>query len=506
MAEKQEDQYSRHTRIERQRSSEGAYLQDQAEEHATGHQTPETSSTSYNSRRYSPRYAYQSARNMIPKSRSLSHTPLVEKVTNSWRGSKLPDYNGLEKALEQSSLELRFCDPDEEGSCPYMARSLAQSRRFRRYGILLTAILLLAGFLLLGRGRVPFLSDEDLKIEQSFQTEYLNGTYGIMQAGDFDGVRIRDLEPSLLPGGRSDAKGERRLIFVGDIHGCRDELKELLHVVGFNPKTDHLIATGDVVSKGPKNIGVLNDLMDMNADSVRGNHEDRLIEVAKKELLWPNHVETEETSSKGYAKDSALVKKFKPRHLDYLKDMPLVLRIPVLPQTKSVLGQKKKKKDKNLIQQEILVVHAGLVPNVPLSRQDPFYVMNMRTIESETHAPSAVRGPHGGKDEVYKPWIDLWNWYNNRVFYGRSLKGFFQIIIPGEVEQGWLSEAYRAWKGKAQPQIVVYGHDSKSGLQIHRWTKGLDSACVAGGELSAMVLSADGSTVVKSVKCQDYRA
>ena len=86
-----------------------------------------------------------------------------------------------------------------------------------------------------------------------------NGTFGIAQGGKFEHgeVRIQELRKELVPGGVGDADGKRRLVFVGDIHGCKDELLALLDKVGFNEETDHLIPTGDVISKGPDNAGVL---------------------------------------------------------------------------------------------------------------------------------------------------------------------------------------------------------------------------------------------------------
>jgi hypothetical protein len=40
---------------------------------------------------------------------------------------------------------------------------------------------------------------------------------------------------------------------------------------------------------------------------------------------------------------------------------------------------------------EVVVVHAGLVPGLKLEGQDPVAVMNMRTVDLETHVPSERR-------------------------------------------------------------------------------------------------------------------
>jgi hypothetical protein len=43
-----------------------------------------------------------------------------------------------------------------------------------------------------------------------------------------------------------------RTIVVGDIHGCYDELEDLLAEVEFG-KSDRLVSVGDLITKGPKN-------------------------------------------------------------------------------------------------------------------------------------------------------------------------------------------------------------------------------------------------------------
>ena len=49
----------------------------------------------------------------------------------------------------------------------------------------------------------------------------------------------------------------RRLILVGDVHGCGDELDILLHKCHFQQGADVLIFNGDVVNKGPKSTQVI---------------------------------------------------------------------------------------------------------------------------------------------------------------------------------------------------------------------------------------------------------
>lgn len=74
-------------------------------------------------------------------------------------------------------------------------------------------------------------------------------------------------------------KKPRRLI-VGDVHGCADELAELLFRFKFMPGHDRLYTVGDVVGKGPKVREALELLHQFGAVSVRGNHEQHLLDAA----------------------------------------------------------------------------------------------------------------------------------------------------------------------------------------------------------------------------------
>ncbi|MCE7975535.1 MAG: hypothetical protein DYG92_14635, partial [Leptolyngbya sp. PLA1] len=69
-----------------------------------------------------------------------------------------------------------------------------------------------------------------------------------------------------------------RTIVVGDVHGCRAELEELLSRLAFG-REDALYLVGDLVARGPDGPGVLDLAAGLGAAAVQGNHEWRLLQV-----------------------------------------------------------------------------------------------------------------------------------------------------------------------------------------------------------------------------------
>src|SRR5580693_7233947 len=67
-----------------------------------------------------------------------------------------------------------------------------------------------------------------------------------------------------------------RTVIVGDVHGCRRELEQILERVAFGAG-DRLISVGDLVARGPDSLGVLDIVRRTGAIVVRGNHEQKLI-------------------------------------------------------------------------------------------------------------------------------------------------------------------------------------------------------------------------------------
>jgi hypothetical protein len=120
---------------------------------------------------------------------------------------------------------------------------------------------------------------------------------------------------------------------------------------------------GDLVARGPTEPGVLDLVAELGASTVQGNHEWRLL-VARAarargepgRRLGPSH--------------ELLMKVLEDRHWAALEAMPYWV---------------------DLSAHELRVVHAGVVPGIPIERQDPWVLTHLRTLDDDG-TPSDKRG------------------------------------------------------------------------------------------------------------------
>jgi len=67
-------------------------------------------------------------------------------------------------------------------------------------------------------------------------------------------------------------------IIIGDIHGCSDELNQIICKANFSSGADKLFLTGDAFARGPDPLGVWQTIIKHGAQMVMGNHDVRLLE------------------------------------------------------------------------------------------------------------------------------------------------------------------------------------------------------------------------------------
>jgi len=145
-----------------------------------------------------------------------------------------------------------------------------------------------------------------------------------------------------------------RTIVVGDIHGCYDELEDMLSEVRFEA-SDRLISVGDLITKGPKSREVLERFMsDPQFSAVMGNHD---LALRRK---WNGEKVKLKDSQKPTHKE---LKKDKERYVAFLNSLPFMID----------LGTH-------------LVVHAGMRPGVALHSQTTEDLTELRSIGKDRTA------------------------------------------------------------------------------------------------------------------------
>lgn len=254
-----------------------------------------------------------------------------------------------------------------------------------------------------------------------------------------------------------------RLILVGDIHGLITPLKHLMAKVKFNPKRDKLVLLGDFITKGEDLIAVLDYLIDHRAECVLGNHEYLVLDLYTKYYrLPPPHFagSTPDTSddgnddadgtviAEGRKKELKLAKKLQPRHVKFINRCLVIKRLGTL-----ALGT------------HAVAVHAGIRWDLPLDQQPPMENLEMRAFLK----PDYTHLTDDDDADGAVPWLKV---YNEKM----------------------------KLRPKSQRTVVFYGHHALRGLNLKKYTRGLDTGCAKGGQLTAMVIE-DGEEHLVSVEC-----
>jgi len=166
-----------------------------------------------------------------------------------------------------------------------------------------------------------------------------------------------------------------RRIVVGDIHGCYDELMELLEKIGIGDD-DRVFCVGDLITKGPKNKEVLELFMtDARFAAVIGNHD-----LALRRKWNGEEIELKPAQKEAHKE----LKAEKDAYVSFFNRMPFMID----------LGTH-------------LVVHAGVRPNVELISQTTSDMTSIRTLGAD---PESDEGTpwyhvyHGEKIILFGHW------------------------------------------------------------------------------------------------------
>lgn len=232
-----------------------------------------------------------------------------------------------------------------------------------------------------------------------------------------------------------------RTIVIGDVHGCLEELDELLRTVQYAP-SDELVFLGDYMDRGPDPVGVVRRVRELGARAIKGNHEDS-------HIRWRRH----EDVRRATGKKNPMRPFTEERRLqnEALSDDDIAW-MKALPLTLPLSGG-------------FVAVHGGFTPRSPLDSQHAGDIIRMRYVDKDSYEPLPL------DDDFNQPpnsvfWSQAWRGPEH-VVYGHAVMGPEPFHFQREVEPPF--EVFRdSW-----PKVVH--------------TVGLDTGCCFGIALTALV-------------------
>jgi len=269
----------------------------------------------------------------------------------------------------------------------------------------------------------------------------------------------------------------RRRIFIGDIQGCWDDLDRLLDKLRFDPAADRLCLAGDLVNRGGKSLKVLRQISALGKPhfSVLGNHDLHLL------AYWHMHPDVRKPNPEF---ERILEHADGPRVLEWLRGQPLLwFDAP----------------------RRIALVHAGI---------DPRWT-RAGALACAREVEAALRGDRFGRfiDNMYGNSPDRWMPEQKRFTRLRTITnvltrmrfvradGRLDFSSSGDMRSP--PRGYRPWFELLDPDwrgwSVVFGHWSLLGYHVHADGQAicLDSGCVWGGCLTALVVDDEHRRVVQ---------
>jgi len=196
-----------------------------------------------------------------------------------------------------------------------------------------------------------------------------------------------------------------RTIVVGDIHGCFDELTDLLDAVKLKKK-DRVVSVGDLIVKGEKNREVLDLFIeDERFSAVVGNHDRAIRQFWRGEPI-PLTDEQQQTCVELDFK--------RKKYSEFLRSLPYTIDLD-----------------------SHLVVHAGVRPGVPLEHQMAADLTELRTMGAN---PSSRKGIPWYAVYRGKKVVLFGHWPGPRPRRGRRAIGLDTACVYGHRLTGYIIE------------------------------------------------------------------
>jgi bis(5'-nucleosyl)-tetraphosphatase (symmetrical) len=267
-----------------------------------------------------------------------------------------------------------------------------------------------------------------------------------------------------------------RRIFIGDLQGCHAPFERLLDKLAFDSTSDRLYLAGDLVNRGGESLATLRRVHALRqcSTTVLGNHDLHLLAYAYGARRKPN-AEFDEILE---APDAGEL-------LDWLRGCPLIWLDPGHRQA---------------------MVHAGVDPRwSPEDAQAAANEVEQALAERPEAFFAHMYGDEPDRWRADLPREDRLRTLTNVLTRMRFCRpdGRLDMNAKGGVDDApegfapWYESLHETWSG----WTLVFGHWSQLGYHRDEIAVCLDSGCVWGGSLTALVIEADGAERLECVDC-----
>jgi hypothetical protein len=279
-----------------------------------------------------------------------------------------------------------------------------------------------------------------------------------------EGLRIHNLPPS----------GERLPLFiVGDVHGCAQELSELIAAARRRLSTFQLVLVGDLFTKGPDPVGVYELLREHNAICIKGNHDWALL--ASINQAFRKGISTLPEHSQ---QTLHLIRHHKRAITQFLGQMPHALISRIMPENPRTDWESS---------YPLQIVHAGIDPTAGLMQTTERMLLTARYVRWD-------RNPDGSRRLALVP----------LSYRKESMAIAEKRASDGERDplEYLPTDRFRWHELHTGPELIVFGHDARQGLFRKTLASGrpicvgVDTGCTYGRALTGYFPELDDAVQV----------
>ncbi|MBK1723335.1 symmetrical bis(5'-nucleosyl)-tetraphosphatase [Thiocystis violacea] len=267
---------------------------------------------------------------------------------------------------------------------------------------------------------------------------------------------------------------------IGDIQGCYAELRRLLDRLAFDPSSDRLWFVGDLVNRGPQSLEVLRFVRDLGdaAIVVLGNHDLHLLAVAAGNAKH----------AKKSTLDAILDAPDRDALLDWLRHRPLLHHDADIGLT---------------------MIHAGLPPewNLQEARR---YAAELEAVLRGDGYRDFLHVMYGNRPNRWSSGLagmDRLRFITNCLTRLRFCEPDGTLALKEKGEIGSQAKGRLPWfqmpGRRTRQDRIVFGHWSTLGFWSGDNVWAIDSGCLWGGALTALVLD-QGAMRTAQLECPGF--